>query len=185
MTIKDKLNNDYFNWMYDIVCEDRFARDISYRKLLMHLHNTMFRYSVKRDSNRADDGVSLRYRFALSEGYDEARDIDIYDYITGPCSIFEMMLALAIRCEENIMDDTAFGNRTGQWFWGMIANLGLGSMTDDQFDKLYVDEILERFLDRNYEPNGDGGLFTVRNCDRDLRDVEIWFQLCYYLDSII
>lgn len=180
MTIKDKLNNEYFNWMYDIACADRFAKDISYRKLFMHLHSTKFRYSIKRDSNRADDGVGLRYRFALSRGYD-----DIHYYITEPCSVFEMMLALAIRCEENIMDDTAFGNRTGQWFWGMVNNLGLGSMTDDQFDKLYVEEIIERFLDREYEPNGKGGLFTVRNCDRDLRDVEIWFQLCYYLDSII
>lgn len=185
MTIKDKLNNEYFNWMYNIVCADRFSKDISYKKLLMHLHNTWFRYSIKRDSNRADDGVSLRYRFALSKGYDETLDDDIHYYITGPCSILEMILALAIRCEENIMDDTAFGNRTSQWFWGMIANLGLGSMTDDQFDKLYVEEIIERFLNREYEPNGKGGLFTIRNCDRDLRDVEIWFQLCYYLDSII
>ena len=180
MTIKDKLNNEYFNWMADIICGDRFAKDISYKKLLMHLHNTRFRYSIKRDSNRADDGVSLRYRFALSTGYD-----DIHYYITEPCSVLEMMLALAIRCEENIMDDTAFGDRTGQWFWGMITNLGLGSMMDDQFDKLYVEEVIDRFLDREYEPNGKGGLFTIRNCDCDLRDVEIWFQLCYYLDSII
>lgn len=185
MTIKDKVSNDYFNWMYNIVCADRFSRDISYRKLLMHLHNTAFTYSIKRDSNRADDGVSLRYRFALSMGYDETLEHDIHHYITSPCSVFEMILALAIRCEENIMDDTAFGNRTGQWFWGMIVNLGLGSMTDDQFDKLYTDEVVSRFLDREYKPNGDGGLFTIKNCDRDLRNVEIWFQLCYYLDSII
>ena len=185
MTIKDTLNNEYFDWMCAIACADRFNKDISYRKLLMYLHNTVFRYSIKRDSNRADDGVSLRYRFAISKGYDETLAYDIHHYITGPCSIFEMMLALAIRCEENIMDDTEFGDRTGQWFWGMINNLGLGSMTDDRFDKLYVEEVIERFLDREYEPNGNGGLFTVRNCDRDLRDVEIWFQLCYYLDSII
>lgn len=180
MTIKDRLNNEYFNWMYEIACVDRFPNDISYRKLLMHLHNTRFTYSIKRDSNRADDGVSLRYRFALASGYD-----DVHYYLTDPCSVFEMILALAIRCEENIMDDTAYGNRTGQWFWGMINNLGLGSMIDEKFDKLYVEETIDRFLDREYEPSGKGGLFTVRNCDCDLRDVEIWFQLCYYLDSII
>lgn len=180
MTIKDELNNEYFNWMCNIVCADRFPNDISYKKLLMYLHGTRFRYSIKRDSDRADDGVSLRYRFALRNGYD-----DVHYYITEPCSVLEMILALAIRCEENIMDDTSFGDRTGQWFWGMINNLGLGAMTDDHFDKRYVEETIERFLDREYEPNGKGGLFTVKNCDRDLRNVEIWFQLCYYLDNII
>ena len=33
------------------------------------------------------------------------------------CSVLEMMIALAIRCEEHIMDDPDVGNRTGQWFW--------------------------------------------------------------------
>ena len=184
MTLKDKINNEYFDWMFDIVCADMFAKDISYRKLLIYLHSTKFRYSIRRDSNRADDGISLRYRFALSKHYDETLDHDIYYYINEDCSIFEMMLALAIRCEE-IMDDTAYGDRTRQWFWEMIVNLGLGSMTDDQFDKQYAESVIETFLNREYEPDGRGGLFTVRNCDHDLRNVEIWFQLCYYLDSII
>ena len=180
MTIKDKLNNEYFNWMCDIVCADRFAKDISYRKLLMHLHNTWFRYSIKRDSDRADDGVSLRYRFALSRDYD-----DVHYYITGPCSIFEMILALAIRCEENIMDDTAFGNRTGQWFWKMIVNLGLGAMTDERFDEYYVKERIGIFLDRKYDADGRGGLFEVWNTDYDFRKMSIWSQMMRYLDTMI
>ena len=94
-----------------------------------------------------------------------------------------MMLALAIRCEETIMDDPKVGNRTKQWFWGMVTNLGLGSMTDDRFDRRFVDDVVERFLDRRYEPDGTGGLFTVRNCRYDLRKVEIWYQVCWYLDS--
>jgi hypothetical protein len=95
-----------------------------------------------------------------------------------------MMTALAVRCEETIMDDALFGNRTGQWFWGMIHNLGLSPMTDSNFDKEYVDEVITRFLNREYEPNGKGGLFTVRHCNRDMRTVEIWCQLSWYLDSI-
>lgn len=134
---------------------------------------------MRRDENRAEDGIALRRRFACFLGYD-----DLSDYLDGPCSILEMMAALAIRCEENIMDDTSFGDRTGQWFWGMISSLRLGAMDDDHFNKAYVRAVVERFLDRNYEPNGRGGLFTIRNCDYDLRDAEIWHQLCWYLDSI-
>lgn len=172
--IKDNVNNLYFEWLYNSVCEKRFPKEVSYRKLLMYLHSIDFRYSITRDKNRAEDGVSLRYRFTY--------DADLY--LDDPCSVLEMMIALAIRCEENIMDDPRFGNRTSQWFWGMIASLGLSNMTDDHFDKRFVSNVMERFLDREYEPNGKGGLFTIKNCDRDLRDIEIWIQLCWYLDSI-
>jgi hypothetical protein len=109
---------------------------------------------------------------------------DIYDILDGPCTVLEMMIALANRCEETIMDDPDIGDRTGQWFWGMITNMGLGSMSDDRYDRRYVEYVITRLLDREYEPDGTGGLFTVRDCDRDMRDVEIWYQLCWYLDSI-
>ena len=95
-----------------------------------------------------------------------------------------MMIGLAIRCEEWIMDNPNYGNRTRQWFWSMISSLGLGSMHDERFDEAYVKQIVIRFLNREYQPDGRGGLFTIRNCEYDLRDVEIWYQLCWYLDDI-
>ena len=96
-----------------------------------------------------------------------------------------MMTALAVRCEEHIMTDPDVGNRTGQWFWQMITNLGLVDMTDSKFDRKYVDLVIQRFLDRTYEPDGKGGLFTIEHCPYDLRTVEIWYQLCWYLDKLI
>lgn len=179
-----EISNEYFEWLYNLVCEKRYSKQVSYRKLLMRLHDTKFRYVIPRDRNRAEDGVNLRYRFARAIGHEDESEL-ITDMLDGPCSVFEMMIALAIRCEENIMDDPHIGDRTGQWFWGMITNLGLGSMKDARFDRLTVDDVVSRFLDREYEPDGKGGLFTVRDCDRDLRTVEIWYQLCWYLDSLV
>lgn len=178
--IANKIFDEYFEWMFNLVCEDRFSKDISYRKLLTYLHEKEFIPSLPRDENRAEDGMDLRYRFAILHCYED----ELY-YLDGPCSMLEMMVALALRCEESIMDDPAMGNRTGQWFWGMIANLGLGDMVDERFDIHRADRIINRFLRRDYEPNGKGGLFTVRNCKRDLRNVEIWYQLCWYLDTIM
>lgn len=172
------IANDYFQWMYDLVCHNRFSKQISYRKLLMHLNATEFKYTISKDSNRAYDGMDLRWRYSLL--YDNP---DVLHYIDGPCSMLEMLVALAIKIED-IMDDPALGDRTQQWFWGMIVNLGLGSMVDERFDKKYVDYVLDRFFNRNYKPDGKGGLFLIRDSDRDLRDVEIWCQLCWYLDTI-
>lgn len=180
----DVIKNQYYEWLSGIVCENRFAKGVSYQKLLTHLHNTKFKHLIPRDRNRAEDGIDLRYRFAMDQGYEDDYKIVLAD-LNGRCSVLEMLVALAIRCEETIMDDPRYGNRTGQWFWGMIVNLGLGGVTDDNYDMNYVNDVIIRFLNRDYEPDGKGGLFTVRNCNEDLRDIEIWSQLCWYLDSFL
>lgn len=179
---RDDVVNEYFNWLYDVVCEDRYSKEISYRKLLMYLHHVEFVWSIPMDANRADDGVKLRRRFALR--HDELDYNYILDCLDNPCSVLEMMIALALRCEETIMDDPQMGNRKSQWFWGMVVSLGLGSMTDDIFDKRIAEDIVDIFLNREYEPNGKGGLFTVRNSDRDLRNMQIWFQMLRFLNTI-
>lgn len=177
------IKNEYFEWLFDLACGKRFGRGISYRNLLTYLHNISFTYLIPRDRNRAEDGIDLRRRFILLTGYDNLYD-HVMESLNGPCSILEMMLALAIRCEETIMDDSHIGDRTRHWFWGMITNLGLGGMRDDLFNIELVKERVNIFLSRQYEPNGEGGLFKVRDCDVDLRKVEIWFQLLWYLDTI-
>lgn len=181
--MQHELRNEYFEWLCNIVCGMRLAPSISYRKLLVHLHAIPFQCLISKDQNRAEDGKSLRYRFSLVTRYSDDVD-EILDILDGPCSVLEMIVALAVRCEEDIMDDPAYGNRTGQWFWGMIVNLGLGSMTDDKYDEFYVDEVIDIFLSRTYLPNGEGGLFTVKYCEEDLRDIEIWTQMCWYLNDI-
>lgn len=176
------INDEYFEWLFDLMCDRRFGRGISYRKLLTRLHNIEFTYSIPLDQNRAEDGVNLRHRYASTHEY---YDYDlIMNELVGPCSVLEMMVALAIRCEENIMDNPNVGDRTTQWFWSMVTNLGLGYMYDDEFDQELVDDKVRIFLCRDYEPNGEGGLFTINNCRYDLRTVEIWHQLCWYLDTI-
>lgn len=177
------IEQEYFEWMYDLVCGGRYAKENSHKKLLSYLHEVEFIYSMSEDSNRAEDGESLRYHFAY-ENYSHADRDFIIDCLSRPCSVLEMMIALAIRCEET-MDDPSIGDRTGQWFWKMIVNLGLGGMYDRRFDVAIADDVIDRFLNREYEPDGRGGLFRVRDCEYDMRDIEIWAQLCYFLDSII
>ena len=179
---RDIIIDEYFEWLFDIVCGGRFADDLSYRRLLMHLHDTEFIYILPMDENRAVNGMNLRYEWSLD--IDEDADY-ILDVLDGPCSVLEMMVSLAIHCERDIMDDPGYGDRTGQWFWGMVNNLGLGAMYDSRYDSGYVDGVLKRFLNREYERDGRGGLFTIKNCKYDLRKVEIWHQLSWYLGTIV
>lgn len=174
---QDEVVNEYFEWLVDRICNDR--RAVSYSKLLNFLHSIEFVYSHPMDENRAANGIDLRYRFAHSY----LEDDDAEYCMTGPCSMLEMMVALSICCEE-IMDDPTIGDRTAQWFWGMVSSLGLKGMYDTNFDIQFTEYIIERFFNRDYEPDGTGGLFTIRHCEYDMRDIEIWHQLCEYLNSI-
>lgn len=178
--VRNVISNEYFDWLMDLLCEGMYSKNVSYKKLLRHLYRTDFTYTISYDDNRAKDGISLRYRFTLYKGLDH-----VPARLEGPCSVLEMMAALALRCEENFMDDPAIGNRTKQWFWMMIKNLGLNSMYDTNYDREYVNDILDRFLNRDYEPDGAGGLFKIKHCRYDLREIEIWDQLNEYINSIM
>lgn len=177
----DEINDEYFAWLSDKVCKDRFAKNISYRKLLQALHSVNFKWRMRNDANRASDGLTLRRRFATHMGFEEDYFLP---YITGPCTVLEMMIALAIKCEVSIMDNPVVGDRTAQWFWEMVNTMGLGGMYDSNFDEKYVKDIINRFVDREYSPNGKGGLFHIRDCKYDLTTVDIWDQMCWYLDGI-
>jgi hypothetical protein len=183
MTIQDEIVNEYFEWICKLVCGTDKSRFLSYEKLLTHLHSVKFTYTIRKDQNRAEDGKDLRWRFICGQDYPETYN-DYLSCLDEPCSVLEMIIAIAIRCED-LMDDPSYGNRTAQWFWGMIVNLGIGSMTDARYDRRLVDVAISKFLKREYEPDGKGGLFTVRNCEYDLRSVEIWKQMCLYLDTFI
>lgn len=177
---RDQIINDYFEWLWNFIkCRGHSQN----RKIITLLHNIEFRYSIPMDANREADGIDLRYRFITEVGIPKNYQ-EVYGYLDGPCSVLEMMIALAIRCEESIMDDPDIGDRTSEWFWLMMKNLGLDYMSDRKFDRDIAEEKISIFLDRRYKRNGEGGLFVV-NGRRDLRKVEIWYQMCWYLDTIM
>lgn len=181
---QEELHEEYFDWMCRLVSSNnQYSKGLSYDKLLSYLDTIEFQYNLDMDGNRANDGIELRYRFGYEQRYDDRMIASYLD--VRPCSILEMMMALAIRMEESIMDDPEYGDRTGQWFWNMIVSLGLGSMDDKKFDPDYAGDVVSRFLDRDYESDGKGGLFTLNRPNRDLRTVDIWCQMCWYLNEVL
>lgn len=177
-TFEDQVKNDYFEWLYKNACRGKVHDGVSYRKIFMLMHDTQFDFYIPSDSNRANDGTDLRYRFANRYGYN-----NIMRIIDEPCSLLEMMLALAMRCEDTIMNNPVYGDRTTQWFWGMMKSLGLSHMIDEQFDEKEANRIIYDFMEHRYQADGKGGLFYIRGCEYDLRNEEIWTQLCWYLEK--
>ena len=177
-----KIHNEYFEWMYHLVCSDnKGRRKISYRRLLTFLDSVIYIPRLEMDDNRRIDGIDLRYQFGYENGYPDAYINTYLD--NGDCSMLEMMVALACKVEQEITDNYIYGDRTSQWFWSMIISLGLNSMEDSKFDLNYSRKVVDNFLSQNYKPNGVGGLFTLEHPTRDLRDVDIWCQFMWYLNE--
>lgn len=179
--MRNKELEEYFIWMRNIVIDQKYSR-FQYGKLFGYLFDKPFISYMPHDENRISDGIDLRYRYAAEVGMPlivAASQLDDRD-----CSVLEMMLALAIRCEETIMDNEDYGDRTGQWFWNMMVSLGLEHLDDWNFNEKEAEDITERFIRREYEPNGNGGLFTIPDCRYDLTTVEIWYQMNWYLNTL-
>lgn len=176
-----EVTEQYYDWLYKIVCGEWEPRNLSFHSLLMFLYNRDYIPACEMDECRATDGMNLRYRFATENNIPYAKiDASFYDI---PCSMLEMMVGLAIRIEEHIMEDSSAGNRVGQWFWNMVVSLGLAAMDDSRFDRYRADTIIDRFLSRTYQPNGAGGLFTLDHPVDDMRRIDIWYQLMAYLNE--
>lgn len=175
---KDDIKGQYFEWLCSKV-----ECPANYSKLMSYLYDKEFVYTIAMDGNRYDDGIDLRYTFGDDEHIDQRIVSSVID--DCPCSMLEMMVALSIRCETHIMSNSEYGDRTGEWFMGMIRNLGLHTMTDSHFSFNKAEKIVNDLLAHKYASNGEGGLFTVNNKARDMRCTEIWYQMCWYLDTII
>ena len=200
--ITNQIEQIYFNWLYDSMNGGRI-QVYTYKDLFAELYSTKFRAMLDKDNDRASDGYDLRYRFAeyicdkdnkmdLNKYYESTNKINAtIDEITksldtvGDFNLLELLIELAIKCEEQFMSDPSYGNRTQQWFWNMITNLGLGEMRDGAFNVNTYNKIINTFLDHRYTRDGKGGLFYVRNSPEDMRNIDIWKQLLIYVNSII
>ena len=174
------IETDYFNWLCNIIDDQDFDPS-RYQLLLGKLYHTEFTWVIQNDRNRAIDGEDLRSLYSDETGQDPRTVRMELDF---QCTILEMMVALARRCETQIMEDLFVGPRIGRWIRAMLKSMGLVYDVDDLFDEEYVDYIIDTFLDRTYEPNGDGGLFKVENAPEDMRKLEIWYQMNLYLRGL-
>lgn len=138
-------------------------------------------YSIlPNDQNRAKDGILLR---DIEDGPD-------YTDYYGPCSVLEMLIALSKRMDYEI-SGSGYDVTYKDLFWEMLDNLGL--MKFDDLAIMYdartneLDYILTNWIERQYSPDGSGGIFPIkkwkRGVDTPQTKVEIWYQMMKYLSK--
>lgn len=163
--------NEYYRWLTGLV-------DVrsNYSLLLHDLHAREFYYILEQDENRAKDGKYLRYSFGEEKDISNAETI-----LSGPCSILEMLIALAGRFDggTSINFDMERPN-IKRHFWMFLDNLDLKHAVDQFYDPSEVHHILDRWMFREYSANGSGGIFPLKYPEEDQREVEIWKQMQAY-----
>ena len=167
-------DNEYFDWL-----TDQIGGQHRFRMLLSVLYDTPFRWSYKipSDANRAGDGQYLRTRYANATG-----DYVSYKDAKAPCNVLEMLVAMSIRIENDIMGEPG-NDHPEHWFWEMIKNLGIYRFNDSHFSEHDILRALDKWMDRKFADNGAGGLFPLSKSLRDQRLIPIWNQMSDYLNE--
>lgn len=174
MSNQGTLDERYFTWLYSLV-DSINNRDPqkSHWLLCEQLYLKPFEWFVPNDHNRAADGLELREDFI-----DQFEMYPHNGWIDLDCSMLEMLIALARRAsyESDWTPDV--------WFWKMLENIDLLQYNDEVFHDGIVNTVnttLEIINRRIYKPDGQGGLFPLRDPGKDQRKVEIWYQMSAYL----
>ena len=159
-------------WLMQFVASDH---DISaYTRLFSELQSIPFVAVMPRDNDRIGDAELQRMEFMNEAGISLPVDIS-----SGP-SVLEVLVALARKLDDLIGYPESSPER---WFWYMLSSIGLVGYEDHGFVKEAVDEMVRRFLNREYAPDGKGGCCYFP-CGKDLREVDIWYQWMWFLNSL-
>jgi hypothetical protein len=171
------IEEAYFRWLYDLVYEiwdPRSAQSFTVISSLMH--QVIFTPLVPYDENRVADAAELRNEFlktAYKAGPAETANIMIPD-----ASVFEVLIELG-RKADFMVPLTA-----KVWFQIFVENLKLDKYTD-QFcltrSTWPVERAINRFNNRTYRADGNGGIFPLRRPKHDQREVELWYQMGAYM----
>lgn len=171
----EPIDESYFVWLYSQVGSVRAKNPArTHWDLLRQLHQTEMIWTIPNDDNRLADGVDLRYEFLLDP---TSRAAVPYEWMHMPCSFLEMLIAMSRRLA---FED---GGEPAWWFWHMLENMGLHRCNDRNTRQLayQINFLVQRVINREYEYNGDGGLFPLKHPRMDQRKVELWSQLNAYL----
>lgn len=171
------IYEEYFNWLiYSLNLNPEYMN--SHFALFKELHNIAYEYRNIMDENRYRDGIELRYHFGGETGLSYG-DIE-YELDICECTVLEMIVALILKLDNMITYEPKDPFKA-TLFYNMMRSLGLESQVNWSFDADYVRSTVESWMHGMYEYNGKGGLITLKYPKSDLRSVDYWTQVMWYI----
>lgn len=169
------LDENYLRWLYDqVALVDEQDESLTYWSLFRQMFTTKFLWLVPRDENRLEDGKALRHVFLREQGIVlRGRE---RDWVEIECSFLELVVGLAHRLEFEA------GGTVPYWFWKLLENIELRGYHDGlRYPEDEVEAILYSVMFRQYNRQGEGGFFPLREPCDDQRGIELWYQLSAYV----
>lgn len=167
----------YKEWLISFV--DCYDELMDYSELMDYLFYHEFTYDESTDDiNRVGDALYYRKEFDSIMG---SRVVELGNWFMPNPSVLEVLITFAIRIETDIMSD---GNDDyGRWFYLFLSNLKLLDYDNLYFDQVEVGFIVDSFCNRDYNYDGYGGLFPLKNPRSDQRYEGLWGQMSAYLNE--
>ena len=186
---RQNIQELYLRWLESFVVASDY-KGKSYEKLCNLLMKLPFISSpeIPLDENRKCDVQSLlreTYIQSQSEWYRLETD-EVLEFPKMPVTFLELIISLAMRIDMDFMREINDVDNSRVYFWVIINNLGFLKYDDDSWTEDSIIEIVNRVnivQERKYDFNGNGGLFPLKRAEVDQRTVQIWNQLCTFVDE--
>lgn len=142
-----------------------------YIELWELLYGVPFRVVLERDRNRIGDVYEMRKHIGYLSSCNEP-DMAV--------TVLEVLVAFARRIDMEYIGSPG-DPHPERIILEMVQNLGIDRYVKQGYNRSFVMEKLDRWMDRTYNICGIGGLFPVKRDQRDQRKLELWDQMMSYI----
>lgn len=168
------IHDAYHKWIFKEIIKDKIHDVYNYTSLIRILDSITFVPYDPMDKNRITDAVELRYRFARTKDIPDEKIKSTID--EDDPSVFEVMVALALRMYESTTGGFPYPIKSNEIFWMMVENMRLENQTNDECDEQKIRAAVNRMMSHDIQANGNGGMFRISDESRNMRDAELWYQ---------
>lgn len=186
-TLLNNKSTEYSKWLTKQIGDSTY-KNKSYSILFKILFNIYFTPILELDKNRTSDIVSL-----LREPYINTinrkqlfTDKDVNSFLSETPRFLELIISLGMRIDSDFLREINGVDNSRIYFWMILKNLELLQYDDDSFKEenvLKIIDILTKVNTRTYTFNGKGGLFPLEYTEIDQRNVQIWDQMCTFVNQ--